>query len=212
MYDPLRTDVIQTWLTNVAESRLPAAARTDHFLIVLADRQELIHYSGGRIVGRYAISTAARGLGEVVNSWQTPRGWHRVDERVGDGLPLGALFTARQFNGVVLPKSAWQAEAGDGDKILTRIMRLRGLEPGKNLGGNVDTWCRMIYLHGTNHEPRLGSPASHGCIRLGNQDIEALFQATADGVSWCWIGTMSELESTNHHIASLESVPSPEKG
>lgn len=212
MSDPVRDDAVHTWVASAAQSRFPKMAQTDHVLIVLVDRQELIHYAGGEIAGRYAISSSARGLGEVVNSWQTPRGWHRVDERVGDDLTLGALLVARHFTGVVLPESAWQSNAGDDDKILTRIMRLRGLEPGKNLGGNVDTWRRMIYLHGTNHEPQLGTPTSHGCIRMGNRDIESLFEATAVGTTWCWIGAGSALDSSADHTGPMASVPRAENG
>jgi hypothetical protein len=62
------------------------------------------------------------------------------------------------------------------DLILSRIFRLRGLEDGLNRGGKVDTWNRMIYIHGTNHEDQLVRPASHGCIRLSSRDVIDLFR------------------------------------
>ncbi|MFC1766491.1 L,D-transpeptidase, partial [Planctomycetota bacterium] len=61
------------------------------------------------------------------------------------------------------------------DLVLTRILWLRGLEPGKNLGGEVDTWSRYIYLHGTNHVQSLGRPTSHGCVRLDPEEVINLF-------------------------------------
>jgi lipoprotein-anchoring transpeptidase ErfK/SrfK len=30
---------------------------------------------------------------------------------------------------------------------------------------------RYIYIHGTPDEAALGSPASHGCIRMRNRDV-----------------------------------------
>ena len=52
---------------------------------------------------------------------------------------------------------------------------LDGLEPGKNKGGRVDSNARNIYIHGTNDEGRLGTPSSHGCIRLSNDDVLDVF-------------------------------------
>jgi lipoprotein-anchoring transpeptidase ErfK/SrfK len=54
-------------------------------------------------------------------------------------------------------------------------LRLDGLEPGKNKGGSVDTFNRAIYFHGTNKEGNLGKRASHGCIRMKNDEVIELF-------------------------------------
>jgi L,D-transpeptidase YbiS len=67
------------------------------------------------------------------------------------------------------------------DLILSRIFRLRGLEDGPNRCGKVDTWNRMIYIRGTNHENQLGRPASHGCIRLSSRDVMDLFRYVRAG-------------------------------
>ena len=40
---------------------------------------------------------------------------------------------------------------------------------------NANTRERHIYLHGTNQEHLLGSPASHGFIRFSTDDIVELF-------------------------------------
>src|SRR5882762_2553943 len=39
------------------------------------------------------------------------------------------------------------------------------------MGGSVDTESRYIYIHGTPEEDRIGQPASHGCIRMLNDDV-----------------------------------------
>jgi lipoprotein-anchoring transpeptidase ErfK/SrfK len=54
-------------------------------------------------------------------------------------------------------------------------MWLDGLEPGLNKGDMVDSYQRFIYIHGTDEEGRLGAPASHGCIRMRNQDVIDLY-------------------------------------
>ena len=57
-------------------------------------------------------------------------------------------------------------EENEKNLITTRILWLAGLEPGVNAGGAVDTYERYIYIHGTNHEHRLGAPASSECQRI----------------------------------------------
>ena len=66
---------------------------------------------------------------------------------------------------------------GNGDELLSRIFWLEGLDRrlNKDPKGNYDSYLRFIYIHGTNQEALLGTPASHGCIRMGNRDIVELF-------------------------------------
>ena len=55
--------------------------------------------------------------------------------------------------------------------IVHRILWLRGLEPGFNAGGNVDSFGRYIYLHGVGDESTIGRPASCGCIHMTANDL-----------------------------------------
>jgi lipoprotein-anchoring transpeptidase ErfK/SrfK len=50
-------------------------------------------------------------------------------------------------------------------------MWLDGLE-----AGNKTSKERFIYIHGTGEEGRIGTPASHGCIRMRNKDVIELFE------------------------------------
>ena len=71
----------------------------------------------------------------------------------------------------------WQAgDASEEDLILTRILRLEGLDED-----NANTLERCIYIHGTNREDLLGEPASHGCVRLGNADVIELYDMVGAG-------------------------------
>ena len=60
-------------------------------------------------------------------------------------------------------------------------MWLDGLEDGQNKGGNVDSYKRYIYIHGTHEEGLIGSKASHGCIRMFNDDVIELFNMVKIG-------------------------------
>lgn len=69
----------------------------------------------------------------------------------------------------------------DRDWILTRILWLEGCETGRNRRGRVDSQSRYIYIHGTHDEAAIGTPCSHGCIRMRNLDILNLFKHTCSG-------------------------------
>jgi hypothetical protein len=156
-------------------------------LIVDAASQQLAAWQEGRRRGRFSISTGRNGLGNRDGSGCTPTGWHVVAECIGYGAPPGRVFKHRLPQAEVIPPSHWNDEAS-GDLILSRILRLRGLEPGVNAGPGVDTFQRLIYIHGTAQEHRLGTAASHGCVRMGNRDLVSLFDLVAPHPAWCWIG------------------------
>ena len=128
----------------------------------------------------YVISTGKNGIGEAENSGKTPRGWHTVAEKFGQDLPLNSVFIARQPTGEIY--SAQLAAANpDRDWILSRILWLRGLEQGFNLGEGCDTYKRYIYIHGTPESEQMGIPLSHGCIRMRNEEIAELFELIPEG-------------------------------
>lgn len=161
-------------------------------LVVNVDDQFLAVYQGGSYFTIFPVSTSRLGLGEQINTFKTPRGFHEICERYGDELPIGAEFKSREFTGTILPPS--QFRSNEGDKILSRILRLTGKVPGFNVDGTVDSYERMIYLHGTNQEQFVGvKPSSHGCIRMKNRDIISLFDQVKGIPVWCWIGTRAEI-------------------
>lgn len=149
---------------------------TARMLVVDATAQTLILVENGQAVNEWVISTATNGLGSAKGSQQTPLGVHRVAKKFGDGAPSGTIFKARQNTGRVAQILTGADERSTADNVTTRILWLDGLEPGVNKGGNVDSYDRYIYIHGTDEEGRLGSPASHGCIRMRNQDVIDLFE------------------------------------
>ena len=156
-------------------------------LVVDVEKQRLRVITRRGVWQVFRVSTAANGLGNVSGSNATPPGWHRVAKWIGDGAPAGQMFQSRRRTRHVFAPAAWQMPEGE-DLILSRILRLAGLEPGMNQGAGIDTFARYIYIHGTNHEQRLGQPASHGCVRMANRDMIALFDFTQGRPTWCWIG------------------------
>jgi len=126
------------------------------------------------------ISTAKNGAGEVNGSERTPRGWHYVRARIGDGEAENAVFKARRPTGEIYTPDM-RAAYPQRDWILTRILWLSGLEPGFNRLGEVDTMRRYIYIHACPDEDSFDTPSSHGCIKLHNPDMLALFERVTVG-------------------------------
>jgi len=127
----------------------------------------------------HVISTSLRPPSNIKNSLGTPRGLHTIGERIGAGAPPGTVFKGRVNLGQHFNELG--DEANQRNLITTRILWLRGLENGVNAGGEVDTHDRYIYIHGTNHEDRLGRPYSAGCIEMNNLEIIALFDEVRTG-------------------------------
>lgn len=149
-------------------------ATLDLLHISIAD-QCLYGFADNRLLLRLPVSTALNGVGEQNGSGCTPRGRHLVRAKIGAGLPLGAVLRGRRWTGEVW--SAGLAEAAPGrDWILSRILWLSGCEPGRNRLGNVDTFRRYVYLHGTPDTEPMGVALSHGCVRMRNSDVLQLFE------------------------------------
>lgn len=122
----------------------------------------------------YAISTSKYGLGNTQDSQQTPLGLHSIEQKIGLGCQSGEVFIGRVPQGAHSDDYLRIKE----DIISSRILWLRGLEPGFNAGQLCDSHKRYIYIHGTPHAQSLGQPASIGCIRMADADIIDLFDRT----------------------------------
>lgn len=145
----------------------------DQLLISIAD-QKLYGFCKGILQLTLPISTALNGAGELANSNCTPRGQHQIRAKIGAGLPINAVLRGRRWTQEVWSPELHQQNP-NRDWILSRILWLSGCEKGFNRLGNVDTFRRYIYLHGTPDTEPMGTAKSHGCIRLRNADIIKLF-------------------------------------
>ena len=145
------------------------------WLHVSVSDQVISCYDHNDIVASYPVCTAKNGVGEQMGSEMTPRGWHYIRAKIGQGQPVNSVLVGRRPTGEVYDDALHDAHP-ERDWILTRIMWLCGLEPGKNRGGNVDTMRRYIYIHGTPPRRFTERPSSHGCIGMQNEDLLTLFE------------------------------------
>lgn len=139
--------------------------------------QSLQFFEHSRLVKSHVISTSLRPPSNIRDSLGTPRGLHEIAERIGDGQPPGVVFKARVASG----RHYSEFPDAGSNLITSRILWLRGLEAGVNLGGEVDTHGRYIYIHGTNYEDRLGTPFSAGCVLMHNLEIVELYDRVRAG-------------------------------
>jgi len=139
---------------------------------VSAQRLDLIG-DDGRVTRSFPVSTAKKGIGSEPDSHKTPLGWHRVCEKIGDGAAPGTQFVGRKPTGRI-----WQPSDPIEEKnlVLTRILWLDGEEPH-----NRTSKDRFIYIHGTNREDLIGTPASSGCVCLKNSDVIDLYSLVPIG-------------------------------
>ena len=140
-------------------------------IFVNSSNQTLYLFKDNSLILESKISTSKYGMGCRMNSFKTPSGLHSVSGMLGRGLPAGTRFENRRPTEKVIKK----IPLDNLDYITSRILRLNGLEEGKNRGGDVDSYNRYIYIHGTPHLNTLGSRQSQGCIRMSDRDVIKLF-------------------------------------
>jgi len=149
-------------------------------VIVSIAEQRLQLRENGKVAMDVIVSTAKNGPGERFGSECTPRGLHIVRAKIGEGCPIYSVFVGRRATGEI-----YSSELGSNfphrDWILSRILWLSGVEPGKNRLGDVDSMRRYIYIHGSPDEEIFGEPNSHGCIRMKNADVITLFNKVKVG-------------------------------
>ena len=148
-------------------------AESAHIEVDISE-QRLYLMENSIIIASYPISTSKYGEGSIENSFKTPLGEHSIKEMIGEEAKINTIFTSR----INTKRSATiidQFEDTDNDYVTSRIMWLDGEEDGFNKGGNVDSFRRYIYIHGTHEEGLIGTKASHGCIRMFNYDVIELF-------------------------------------
>ena len=139
---------------------------------VSAQRLDIVG-DDGRVTRSFPVSTAKKGTGSEPDSHKTPLGWHRVCQKFGDGAGSGTQFVGRKPTGRI-----WKSTDPVEEKnlVLTRILWLDGEEDH-----NKTSKDRYIYLHGTNREDLIGTPASAGCVCLKNSDVIELYDLVPTG-------------------------------
>ncbi len=147
---------------------------SDQQLMVLNEQQELLF--------QCRVNTAQNGVGCVQDSGCTPVGKHYVRACIGKGLSPYAVLKGRRATGEEWTPALMQANP-ERDWILGRILWLCGLESGINRGGQVDTFRRYIYIHGSPAWSSEIPPSSHGCVRVAPEDMIQVFDYLGYGAA-----------------------------
>lgn len=145
------------------ETAIIVSSQTQKTYLIKAD---------GTIIKSYISSTAKNGLGNQAGSMKTPTGTLKIEQKVGAGAEKMTKFVGLEAVG----KSTLATKDTKNDDITSRVLTLSGVD--KN---NSNAEARKIYFHGTNEEFLLGKPASHGCIRMKNDDIIEMFDLVKSG-------------------------------
>lgn len=126
--------------------------------------QRLTLTRNGKKLRSFPISSSRFGIGTEEGSNKTPLGNFQIAQKIGHDAAPGTIFKSRVPLGPDDPLPETE------DFVTTRILWLDGMDPE-----NANTRDRHIYIHGTKHEDKIGSPDSHGCIRMRNADVIELF-------------------------------------
>lgn len=154
-------------------------------LIINTQTQTLHVFDGDTLIQEFSVSTAKNGTGQLIDTGCTPLGKHIIYNKIGGEYPKNAVFVGRKFIGEVYDEVLGQSNP-NRDWILSRILWLKGLEEGLNLGKTpdgvvCDTHARYIYIHGTPDSEPMGVPMSHGCVRMRNDDVVWLYDKVSVG-------------------------------
>ncbi len=174
----LRHPVTQAQEATTTEADKPD--NMDTHIEIIIDEQKLYLKNGQNVVSEYLISSSKYGVGSKAGSNQTPLGNHRVVQKFGKKAPINTIFKSRANTGKIATINNTK-EVLNEDIITSRILWLEGLDEGINRGRGVDSYKRYIYIHGTADEGLIGTPASHGCIRMRNADVVELFDKVPVG-------------------------------
>ena len=149
------------------------------FVSIKHQRMYLIRY--GNIVSEYSISSSKYGVGNKMNSQKTPTGIHWIKKKMGRRAPVNGVLRCGAYTGEIAKIENLPVPT-NRNLVTSRVLWLEGMEWGINHGGANDSYKRKIYIHGTQEEGLIGKPASHGCIRMKNNDIKELYDLVKKGL------------------------------
>jgi len=138
------------------------------YLIVDSQSQRLYVYRGSSLLREAVVST---GSGKVLTDpardrwwvFETPRGVRRVQRKIKNPIWYKPDWAFIEEGQPVPPPR-------DPSRVVRGILGGYALDLG-------DTYK----IHGTNEKDRLGQPVSHGCVRVGDDDIEFVYENTTEG-------------------------------
>jgi lipoprotein-anchoring transpeptidase ErfK/SrfK len=101
---------------------------------------------------------------------------------VEDGKVVKVYPVAVGKNSTPSPRGTFHIASHVANPTYSHAGKVVGPGPANPVGTR---WMSLGYkgygLHGTNHPETIGHAASHGCIRMRNQDVEELFELVRVG-------------------------------
>ena len=172
-------DVHQKALNRLGEAYIPSKNDISSIVVDISE-QRLYFVKNSKIISSFPISSSKYGEGGIENSFKTPLGMHEIKDKIGHNAKKNSIFKSRinTYRPAEIIHNSFDSE---DDHVTSRILWLDGLEYGKNKGKGVDSYNRYIYIHGTHEEGLIGTKASHGCIRMFNDDVIKLFDQVEEG-------------------------------
>lgn len=173
------------------------------------NRVYLIHAQAqGReiVVDKNYIASGGRGgVNNTLKSGGTPPGVHKIFKKQGADFALNQTFDASKYGYYetrVTPTQGY--EDWKSDFVMTRILRLQGLEGEKN----NNSVKRSILFHGTQEEGLMGYHESAGCIRMLNEEVIEVFDQVKEGtlVNIVYESTQANRIPSNKRIKYNESL------
>ena len=161
------------------------SVQNDNFdtnILIDISEQRLYLIKDSSIIESFPISSSKFGEGSIVNSYKTPLGRHKIKDKIGDNAALNTIFISR-INTKRQAAIIRDDIDSEDDHVTSRILWLDGQEEGFNRGEGVDSYNRYIYIHGTHEEGLIGQKASHGCIRMFNNDVIYLYNIVKEGTN-----------------------------
>ena len=152
----------------------------NQLLAVHLGTQTMQFFRGGELAGAFVVSTSLRPPANVKGSLGTPLGLHAIAEKIGHGQPPGHGLPVAGARRAGISAS-WARRKTGKTSSPPASCGCADSSPGVNHGGEVDSHDRYIYIHGTNHEERLGTPQSAGCVLMRNLELVELFEQVRVG-------------------------------
>lgn len=178
--EKIQTKLLNIIFLSIISLTLNSELLNNGEIIVDISEQRLYVLANDIVLESFPISSSKFGEGSTENSFKTPLGMHTIREKIGADAPLNTIFVAR-INTEKKAEIIHTMEDSDNDYVTSRILWLDGQEQGINKGEGVDSYDRYIYIHGTHEEGLIGIKASHGCIRMFNNDVIELYDMVNKG-------------------------------
>lgn len=161
-----RIKEIQTKIANL-EKKIAALEPTEPYLIINTTANTFVLRTKNKIIREGLCSTGSYTLLEADDGsrwiFKTPKGMFRIQGKVADPVWIKPDWAFIEEGLPVPPKN-------HPDRYEYGTLGDYALSLGKG-----------YYIHGTLYQRYLGLPVTHGCVRMGDEDLKVVYQTLSVG-------------------------------